>query len=107
MGAIIAGESFPDPKDGPFGMGSAPGSPAIPYEDIKVLTEAYSNGARKVISLLEKSDAGVLQNKVTLARWQDRMPVAGLALPYLMLVHENQHMGQISAWRRALALPSV
>jgi hypothetical protein len=35
------------------------------------------------------------------------MPQVGIVLPYLMLVHENTHLGQVSAWRRILGLPPV
>jgi hypothetical protein len=42
-----------------------------------------------------------------LPRWKEIMPTVGIALPYLLLVHENQHLGQLSAWRRVLGLPAV
>jgi len=49
----------------------------------------------------------LLDQAVVLERWQQFMPTAGIALPYLMLVHENTHFGQLSAWRRVQGLPSV
>ena len=107
MACIVEGRSFPDPKDGPFGMGSAPDRPSAPYLPIASLLENYGTGARTVLELLSKAQASVLDNPIPLPRWQERMPTAARALPYLMLVHENQHLGQFSAWRRAAGLPSA
>ncbi len=103
--AIIEGRDFPDPKDDPFGMGSAPDQPKRPYPPIAELVSEFEAGHARVESLLRATDNNVFAKSVPLPRWKDRMPTAERALPYLMLVHENQHLGQLSAWRRALGLP--
>ncbi len=105
VAAIITGDSFPDPKDHPFGMGSAPEKPNVPYPPVGRLVAEFRSGHETVEKLLRARDVSVFQNDVPLARWKDRMPTAGRALPYLMLVHENQHLGQLSGWRRAMGLP--
>mgnify|MGYP001013576431 FL=1 len=84
-------------------MGSSPAGGD--YLPVARLLENYQAGVQSVLYRLERSTPAVLSNPVSLPRWQSRMPVAEKALPYLMLVHENQHIGQISAWRRAMQLP--
>jgi len=103
MLCILENQEFPDPKDSPYGMGSSPAGGD--YLPVARLLENYQAGVQSVLYRLERSTPAVLSNPVSLPRWQSRMPVAEKALPYLMLVHENQHIGQISAWRRAMQLP--
>lgn len=105
VAAIIEGRSFPDPKDAPFGMGSAPDKPSAAYAPIAELIHEFRSGHERVSALLGPRDSSVFQIPIPLERWKERMPTAERALPYLMLVHENQHIGQLSAWRRALGLP--
>ncbi len=41
------------------------------------------------------------------AGFRERFPTTGTALAHTMLIHEMQHLGQLSAWRRVLGLPAV
>lgn len=107
MESLILGESFPDPKTHRFGMTSKPELDVSLYAPKAVLLAEFGKGHQRVIDLLEQSDESILALPVSLERWKAAMPVVGLVLPYLMLNHENCHLGQISAWRRVLGLPSV
>ena len=105
--AIIKNETFADPKEHKFGMQSKPSSDASLYASKEQLLADFESGHDRVAQLLQEAGDAVLDNKITLARWEPVMPTASLALPYLMLNHENVHLGQISAWRRVQGLPSV
>ena len=105
--AIIKNETFADPKEHKFGMQSKPSSDASLYASKEQLLADFEAGHDRVAQLLQEAGDAVLDNKITLARWESVMPTASLALPYLMLNHENVHLGQISAWRRVQGLPSV
>ena len=105
--AIIKNETFADPKEHKFGMQSKPSSDASLYASKEQLLADFEFGHDRVAQLLQEAGDAVLDNKITLARWEPVMPTASLALPYLMLNHENVHLGQISAWRRVQGLPSV
>ena len=105
--AIIKNETFADPKEHKFGMQSKPSSDASLYASKEQLLANFESGHDRVAQLLQEAGDAVLDNKITLARWEPVMPTASLALPYLMLNHENVHLGQISAWRRVQGLPSV
>ena len=107
ISSIIAGEEFEDPKEHQFGMTSKPEADASIYAPKAELIGAYVEGHEKVIAQLEAADDSVLANEVKLPRWASVMPTAGVALPYLMLNHENGHLGQVSAWRRIQGMPSV
>jgi len=107
MECLIRGQTFSDPKGHRFGMTSEPESEASIYAPRKVLVDEFVMGHQRVIDLLEASDESVLARPVTLERWKPTMPVNGIVLPYLMLNHENGHLGQLSTWRRVLGLPSV
>lgn len=107
MEAIIKNESFDDPRDHEFGMLSTPVADASIYPSRDQLLDQFVSGHQSVLQLLHGGDDALLENPVQLPRWKELMPTAAIALPYLMLNHENLHLGQISAWRRVQGMPSV
>lgn len=107
MRQIIRGESIVDPKDHRYGMQSKPEADASCYATKAEIMAEFTAGHEAVIEELSRATDAIFDYDVKLERWQSRMPKAGIALPYLMLLHENQHLGQISAWRRAMGLPKV
>jgi hypothetical protein len=107
MASLLRGETFEDPKFHPFGMQSKPEESASIYPSKEALLKAWQAGHEEISELLAKATEATLQQPVMLPRWREIMPTVGIALPYLLLVHENQHLGQLSAWRRVLGLPAV
>jgi hypothetical protein len=107
MTALIEGRTFADPKSHEFGMQSKPVLDRSRYASKEQLIGEYLAGHEEVIAKLRHEGIAALERETTLERWKPIMPQVGLALPYLMLVHENTHLGQVSAWRRILGLPAV
>lgn len=107
MSAIIEGREFNDPKQHRFGMLSKPENDGTIYPNKNELVDAFVIGHEHVDSMLRNASDSVLDLPILLPRWKEIMPTAGIALPYLMLNHENTHLGQLSAWRRIMGLPSV
>ena len=105
--SVIKGEAFEDPKTHKFGMLSKPVADAGVYAAKEQLVEVFIQGHEQVAELLGNADDSVFAQDVLLPRWKEIMPTAGITLPYLMLNHENGHLGQISAWRRIQGMPSV
>jgi hypothetical protein len=105
--SIISGESFEDPKDHKFGMQSKPSADLSEYQSKDELIQEFVSRHETIADLLQQAGDAALDNKVELPRWAAIMPTAAIALPYLMLNHENGHLGQLSAWRRIQGLPSV
>ena len=107
ISAALKGELFDDPKDHKFGMQSKPSDDASIYETKEQLVTAYIEGHQAVIDQLKSGDASILDHPIELERWRAFFPTAAVLLPYLLCNHENQHLGQISAWRRIQGMPSV
>ena len=105
--SLIRGVSFADPKLHRFGMDSQPEADASIYAPRDELMAEYEKGHRQVADLLVAADDSLFDQQVNLDRWQTVMPTLGLALPYIMMCHENMHLGQLSTWRRVQGMPSV
>lgn len=105
--SLIQGQAFDDPKPHKFGMTSKPERDRSLYASKQELVDTFVAGHHNVLRLLEGASDAILEQEVALARWKELMPKVGIALPYLMLNHENNHLGQLSAWRRVQGLPSV
>lgn len=105
--AVVKGELFEDPVGHKFGMKSKPEADRSIYASKDKLVADFVAGHGRVEEALRAADDSVFAKAVVLERWVKFMPTAGVALPYLMLVHENTHFGQLSAWRRVQGLPSV
>ncbi len=107
MAALIRGDEFPDPKDHEFGMKSKPLADASLYAPISELRTTFLEGNQAAADALREAGPDCLDRDMTLERWKTIMPKTGIALSYLMLAHQNLHLGQLSAWRRVQGLPSV
>ena len=104
---VIRGETFADPKEAEFGMKSRPLPDPSIYASPESLREAFARGHREVDEALQAEGESALQRPVTLARWQDAMPDTAAVLMNLLVWHETYHLGQLSAWRRAMGLPAA
>ncbi len=107
IAAIVENRDFDDPKGHQFGMHSAPQMVAGVYAAKSELMGTFAAGHARVRDSLESATDSVFDNPVRLPRWQPLFGSAAILLPYLMLNHENGHLGQLSAWRRAMGLAPV
>lgn len=107
VGALLEGKPFDDPKDAPFGMQSKPEHDLSIYPAKAELIGEFAEGHETVSKLLASADPEILDQQVSLERWKSRMPNVATALLYLGMCHENQHLGQLSTWRRVQGMPSV
>ena len=105
--SIIKGETFEDPKSNRFGMDSKPEADSAIYAGKDTLINEFVSEHEAIAKLLENAGPECLENEIVLERWKALFPTAAVALPYLMLLHENLHLGQLSAWRRIQGMPSV
>lgn len=105
--SVIQGEEFEDPKHHPFGMLSQPENNPSIYASKEELIDAFVCGHEEVAVLLGNASPEILDQPISLPRWAPVFKTVGVALHYIMLNHENMHLGQISAWRRIQGLPSV
>lgn len=78
------------------------------YPDKTEIVNSFTTGYRKVLDVLPTVSDEVLarQNPIE-GRMRERFPLIGVAVNFLLSAHTMTHLGQISAWRRAIGLPSV
>jgi hypothetical protein len=107
VAALINGAPFDDPIEHPFGMKSNPQSGRGLYPPKELLISGLEQGKKAIESALRQAESSCWSRPVPLERWQSRWDCVGAGVPFLLLSHENMHLGQLSAWRRALGLPPV
>lgn len=104
--AMLRGEPFEDPASHRFGpRSSVEGAGA--YETRDTLVERFLRLHAEGSEALALADPAVLDRPTPLERWRATHPFTGDMLVTLMVKHEAGHLGQFSAWRRAMALPRV
>lgn len=103
--AVLREASFPDPIDHKHGMRSAPVNDSHAYspDPISLFRDAHDAAGRALEAVPDR----VLALPAPLERWRAVHPTIGDLTVMLMVKHESHHLGQVSAWRRAMGLPSV
>jgi hypothetical protein len=102
---LCRGEAFEDPADHPHGQKSEP--LARLDEDPKVMVATWRTLHDEGTAALARATAALTGAPNPLARWRAMHPTVGDMLVTLMVKHESAHLGQLSAWRRAMGLPRV
>ncbi|TVQ59764.1 MAG: DinB family protein [Phycisphaerales bacterium] len=105
--ALCEAAPFDDPADHPFGVKSTVVNDPGAYPDRRALIEEYRVLHDAAQAALERTDEAALAATNPLARWREMHPTVGDMLVTLMVKHESTHLGQLSAWRRAMGLPPV
>lgn len=104
--ALLRAEPFDDPIDHPFGQRSEVAA-AESYPEPATLTAEYMRLHSEAEAALAGADDDTLTSANPLERWRAMHPRVGDMLVTLMVKHESGHLGQLSAWRRAMGLPRV
>ncbi len=105
--AMLRRQSFADPADHPYGAKSTVRSDAAAYPAPSAIVAEYRRLHDDAERALLEADAAVVGEPTPLERWRANQPTIGDQLMTLMVKHESQHLGQLSAWRRAMGLPPV
>ena len=90
-----------------FGTGSRALPDAGAYPDKAVLIEALEDGAGRLVDRLESAGDSELARPLPDERYRHVFPTLGAAVLHVLIAHAAVHLGQLSAWRRALRLPPV
>jgi hypothetical protein len=89
-----------------FSMGAKPLADRSKYPSKAELLAALEDSHRRLTEAAAKASAETLAQPAP-ERMRARFPTLGAAVTGMMTAHEASHLGQISAWRRALGFPSV
>lgn len=105
--AMLRTQAFPDPLHHPHGQNSEPLLDAAAYlSRAELIAKYHSEHDAAEAALLAANDA-TFASPTPLERWRTLHPTTGDMLVTLMVKHESAHLGQLSAWRRAMGLPRV
>ena len=99
--------SFEDPKEHPFGMKSSPQSDPKVYQPRAMAIDSYKRTHDDAERALVECDPSAFTEAVPLERWRSVHPKVADMTVMLMVKHESMHLGQLSAWRRAMGLGRV
>jgi len=104
---LLRGEPFDDPLTHPHGPKSRPGPDASAYLPPRELIRAFHSAHNEGAQALSVAPPDLAARPVPFERWRAMAPTIGDILLTLMVKHESHHLGQLSAWRRAMRLPPV
>ncbi len=77
------------------------------YPSKEVLVNAFVQAHEQAAKLLSEAAPEKLQEKQTLGFFEKELPTIGDIVAFLILTHTAIHLGQISAWRRAMGKPAL
>lgn len=92
-----------------FGPGSVVQTDRGAYPGKEELLDALARGHEAVAraSMIATPEAMERLHPVEIAFLKQSLPTVGDLVSHLMTTHEAIHLGQLSAWRRALGMPGV
>ena len=90
-----------------FATGSIPQTEGADYPNKTTLLDALVEGRRKLTDALGAMTDKDLDRPLPDKRFRHIFPSLGSAVLHILTVHTAVHVGQLSAWRRAMGLPPV
>jgi hypothetical protein len=88
------------------GMGAKPADDRSLYPSKSALLDALKDAHARLSTALKDATPEALAQPAP-ERARGRFPTVGSMVIGLMTSHEGSHLGQLSAWRRAMGFPSV
>ncbi len=105
--ALAAGEPFDDPASHRYGAKSEVSADPHAYPEPRALADEFDRLHARAAAALAGAGEALLMSPTPLERWRNLHPRTGDMLVTLMVKHESGHLGQLSAWRRAMGLGRV
>ncbi len=104
---MARGERFDDPAEHRYGQKSQPQRSVAAYEGKDALLAAWKRHHDDGEAVLATMGGELMASPNPLERWRVLHPTVGDMLVTLMVKHESAHLGQMSAWRRAMNMVPV
>ena len=89
-----------------FAMGETPQADRPRYPSKDALLKALEGAHARLVAAASAATPEALAQPAP-ERMRGRFPTVGNMLTGLMTAHASMHLGQLSAWRRAMGFPSV
>lgn len=105
---LLGGESMLNESWGKkFGTGSQPVADASAYPSAAELKQSLVNLHAKASQLYLSAPSELLRSRNAMEKFADMIPTTGGMVVFLMTAHMCEHLGQVSAWRRAMGLNPI
>ncbi len=102
--SLARGEAIEDPAEHRFGAKSEPLPDSRAYDAPEQLLSRWQQLHQEGMAALKVADERRTGAPTPIERWRSLHPTVGDMLVTLMVKHEAGHLGQLSAWRRAMGL---
>jgi len=90
-----------------FNVPSKPQPERDKYPPKAELWDAYQKAYQRIVDVVKTATDEDLDREFPNPRLRASLPTVGTAMIHILTTHQGQHLGQLSAWRRAQGLPSV
>lgn len=90
-----------------FKAGSQPHSDRSKYPAKDALLREYEQNFRRLVDAVASAAPETFDREFPNPKLRTMLPTIGVAMVHVLTTHQGIHLGQLSAWRRALGMPSV
>ena len=91
-----------------FNLSSKPTSDRAKYPSKAALLEAYDRSYARLTEAVKNATSESLEREFPNPKLRTQLPTVGVAMVHILCSHHGLHLGQLSAWRRALGMaPAV
>jgi hypothetical protein len=90
-----------------FNVPSKPRPERSKYPSKAELLEAYETAYRRIVERVKQAAPEDFDKEFPNPRLRPLLPTVGMAMVHILTSHQGQHLGQLSAWRRAQGMPGV
>ncbi|MEM1166501.1 MAG: DinB family protein [Planctomycetota bacterium] len=85
-------------------FGTMPVADRSAYPSRDELLSTYAKGHEALTGAVREADASAFEAVMPVEDYRSFFPTIGHAIGYFLMCHEQQHLGQLVAWRRAAGL---
>jgi DinB superfamily len=90
-----------------FNVPSKPQPEREKYPSKAELLEAYQKNYQRIVKVVKAARPDDFEKEFPNPKLRGLLPTVGVAMVHILTSHQGQHLGQLSAWRRAQGLPGV
>jgi hypothetical protein len=90
-----------------FNVPSRPLPDRSKYPSKAELWDAYEKAYRRIVERVRQARPEEFDQEFPNPRLRPLLPTVGMAMVHILTSHQGQHLGQLSAWRRAQGMPGV
>jgi uncharacterized damage-inducible protein DinB len=90
-----------------FNVPSKPMPERDKYPSKAELWDAYQQAYQRIVDVVRSASDEDLAREFPNPKLRTSLPTVGVAMVHILTSHQGQHLGQLSAWRRAQGLPGV